>query len=262
MSNFRHADDPEIRVRSFAVTYPHGGRKGVRGLAPPCAVDWHQLIYAVRGVVRVRTPRAAWMVPPHRALWVPAGTASALEMVGEVALRMLYVRTGPRGLPSDCGVVNVLPLLRELIVRVNGIGALDERRPEQGRLAGVVMDELRRLRTIPLQLPLPTDERAARFAQAAAERPQMTTPAAALARRSGASVRTLERLVREETGLSLGQWRRRHLLLHALALLAAEEPVGHVAAELGYSSASAFIVMFRRELGETPARYLAGAGAG
>ena len=225
-------------------------------LVPPSAQDWHQLIYAVRGVVRVTTARAAWIVPPHRAVWIPGGTASALEMQGEVALRMLYLRSGPRGLPRECSVVNVSPLLRELIVRVNLIGALDERRPEQGRMAGVVIDEMRALRTIGLQLPLPLDERAARFAKAAGERVEVTPPLAELARRSGASVRTLERLFRVETGLSLGQWLRRQLVLQALAMLGAERSVNEIAAELGYSGASAFIAMFRRELGQTPARYL------
>jgi AraC-like DNA-binding protein len=44
-------------------------------------------------------------------------------------------------------------------------------------------------------------------------------------------------------------------LLHALRLLAAGESVTNVALESGYDSPSAFISMFRRELGTTPSRY-------
>ena len=62
-------------------------------------------------------------------------------------------------------------------------------------------------------------------------------------------------LFRAETGMSLGQWQRRQTLLHALRRLAAGENVSGVAGELGYNSASAFIAMFRRELGQTPKRY-------
>ena len=66
-------------------------------------------------------------------------------------------------------MVNVTPLLRELIVRANLIGALDVRVAEQKRLIGVIFDELRVLNAMPLQLPLPRDPRAARFAAMAEE---------------------------------------------------------------------------------------------
>lgn len=257
MSSFRHADDPQTRVRSFAVTFPGRDRSIPHHLVPPHSEDWHQFIYAVRGVIRVTTERFAWIVPPHRAVWIPKGLQSSLQMNGEVALRMLYIRAGPRGLFPDCAVVNVTPLLRELIVRANRLGALDCSKPEQARLAAVVIDELRSLRAIPLQLPLPADPRAVRFAALVSERSQLSPPLQSLARQSGASRRTLERIFRDETGLSLGQWLRRQLVLSALAMLGAGQSVDSAAAELGYSSSSAFIAMFRKELGQTPARYLA-----
>jgi AraC-like DNA-binding protein len=65
----------------------------------------------------------------------------------------------------------------------------------------------------------------------------------------------MERLFQTETGMSLGQWLRRHRLLHGLRQLAAGECVNSVALELGYNGASAFIAMFRRELGQTPKQY-------
>jgi len=74
-------------------------------------------------------------------------------------------------------------------------------------------------------------------------------------RRCGASRRTLERVFRAETAMSLGQWLRRQKLLQAMRRLAAGECVNTIAIELGYNSASAFIAMFRRELGQTPKRY-------
>jgi AraC-like DNA-binding protein len=144
---------------------------------------------------------------------------------------------------TECTVVNVTPLLRELILRVNLIGALDDAVPAQRRMMGVIFDELKVMTTVPLQLPMPRDPRALRFA----ENPVF--------KKAGASRRTLERIFRAETGMSLGQWLRRQKLLDALRRLAAGEAVNAVALELGYNSASAFIAMFRRELGHTPTRY-------
>lgn len=71
----------------------------------------------------------------------------------------------------------------------------------------------------------------------------------------GASSRTLNRKFRQETGMSFGEWRQQARLLAALALLAEETPVNIVADKLGYNNQSAFISMFRKATGKTPARY-------
>jgi AraC-like DNA-binding protein len=248
MSISRQAPDPFVKVRSFGVTFPSGQ------IVPPHAEQWHQLIYATRGVMTVRTDEGAWVVPPHRAVWIPARVNYRVEMAGVVALRAIYFRaTLRRGRPASraCTVVNVTPLLRELIVRTVKLSVLDDRVPEQKRLIGVILDELKALGAVPLQLPLPQDARAVRFAAKLDKDDDIER----LLRASGASRRTMERLFRAETGMSLGQWLRRHKLLQGLRRLAAGECVNSVALELGYNSASAFIAMFRRELGETPGRY-------
>ena len=49
----------------------------------------------------------------------------------------------------------VTALLRELIARTVKLSVLDDRVPEQRRLSGVLLDELRELKTVPLQLPVP-----------------------------------------------------------------------------------------------------------
>jgi AraC-like DNA-binding protein len=260
MSISRHDEDEFVEVRSFGVTFRSA--KAV----PPKQVfrrteEWHQLIYATRGVMTVRTDQCAWVVPPHRGVWIPAGFEYRVEMSGLVALRKLYIRARRRetGLFLDasriCSVVNVTPLLRELIVRTCIVGALDSSIPEQKRLIGVIRDELKVLIAAPLQLPTPQDSRAAQFAAIAEADPGGKTPIEKILRKCGASRRTIERLFHAETAMSLGQWLRRQKLLHALRRLAAGDAVKAVALELGYGSASAFIAMFQRELGQTPKRY-------
>lgn len=262
MSNSRQPDQG-IAVRSFGVTFPDGGAFPAHHRIPPPARDWHQLIYATRGAVTVRTAQCAWVTPPHRAVWIPAGFEYRLEMSGPVALRSLYIaahfvaRKLFPGAATTCCVVNVSPLLRELILRIVEWGALDATKPARHRLAGVLFDEIRALTSVPLQLPLPNDSRALHFADLTSGDPAglMSTPK--MLRRCGSSRRTMERLFQEETGMSLGQWLRRQKLLHALRRLAAGENVNAISLELGYNSPSAFIAMFKRELGQTPTRYFA-----
>jgi AraC-like DNA-binding protein len=237
-------------VRTFGLTF-----SGMN-VSPPAVSGWHQLLYAVRGVLTVRARHDAWVVPPHRALWVPAGVPVTLETSGEVALRALYLETGlSRAMPRAPCVVNVSPLLRELILRTVKLGALERASPRHARLAAVIVDEIDVLPSTPLQLPMPRDARAARLAQRMIAHPGDDEAIARLVRSAGGSRRTLERLFAREVGMTVGRWRQRARLLHALRCLAAGEPVTAVAAQVGYASTSAFVAMFRRELGVTPRRY-------
>jgi AraC-like DNA-binding protein len=55
--------------------------------------------------------------------------------------------------------------------------------------------------------------------------------------------------------MTLGKWRQQLRLMEALRLLAEGAKVTHAALEAGYSTPSAFISMFRKSLGTTPARF-------
>jgi AraC-like DNA-binding protein len=111
------------------------------------------------------------------------------------------------------------------------------------------------VKTVPLDLPMPRDERALRIARVLREKPAAGDASLrTLARRTGASTRTLERIFIAETGLTLGRWRQQARLLRAVTLLAAKTPVTDVAFEVGYASPSAFIAMFRAVLGTTPSK--------
>ena len=77
----------------------------------------------------------------------------------------------------------------------------------------------------------------------------------AIAKQSGTGLRTLERLFHHDTGMPLGAWLRRLRLQLAMESLAAGATVTESAHASGYNSPSAFVAMFRREMGVTPARY-------
>jgi len=210
--------------------------------------------YATEGILTVRTEAGDWALPAHRALWVPDGVNHSIRISGAASLRSLYFRAREvRQLPRTCCAVNVSPLLRELILACVSFGALSARKPSHRRLAAVLRDQLRRLPEVPLQLPEPREPRARRMAHLLRDSPHGGLSSAA--RSAGASIRTLERLFREETGMSLGAWLRRLRLQLALEQLAAGASVTEAARAGGYNGPSAFVAMFRRELGTTPGRY-------
>jgi AraC-like DNA-binding protein len=225
---------------------------------PAHSHDWHQLVYATTGVMSVGTAHGSWVIPPHRAVWVPAGIEHKIEMCGSVWMQTVYLATYlSRLLPRSCCAVNVSPLLRELIVHVVKMRMLDRTVPAHARLIGVLLDQIEVLPVMPLQLPLPRDPRAQRVTAWLHDHPDAPGLLKQLARQAGCSRRTLERVFLTETGLTFGRWRQQLRLLHALRLLAAGKAVTAVALDVGYDSPSAFIAMFRRSLGTTPSRYFA-----
>ena len=246
-------DDDGILVRSWATTHRSGSE------IPSRSYDWDQLAYASQGVMTVHTSQGTWVVPPHRAVWIPEGVVYRVEMSGKVSVRTLFFVAGfARRLPGRCQAVNVSPLMRELVLHAVRLGMLRQSVPPEARLARVIVDQLETLPTVPLQLPMPRDERARRAAERLRRGPGEPESLDEAARVAGASKRTLERLFRSETSMTLGRWRQRLRLIEALRLLAAGQPVTRVALEVGYDSPSAFITAFRREMGTTPGRYFAG----
>jgi AraC-like DNA-binding protein len=248
VSQTRQTADPVIRT--LAATYSPGH------VIPPHSHDWHQLLYASEGVMTIQTSSGSWVVPPHRAVWIPANMVHSVQMSGVVSMRTLYLHLElSKGLPRDCCTVNIPPLLRELILDAVARRTLERGIPSEARLIGVILDQIRALPVAPLQLPMPRDARASKVAQLLQANPAEPASLEKISKQAGASPRTIERLFRSETNMEFRKWRQRLRLLHALRLLAAGEPVTNVALEAGYDSTSAFISMFRRELGTTPSRY-------
>jgi AraC-like DNA-binding protein/quercetin dioxygenase-like cupin family protein len=247
------ARDPDgFPVRGLAVTYRDGHRLD-RHTHP-----WAQLVFAARGTMRVATPTAAWLAPPTRAIWVPGGTPHEIEMRGAVAMRTLYLAPAdPDPRLAQCRAIEVAPLLRELILHIVRLGMLQVGDPAHERLEALLVDLLAAAETAPLELPLPGDPRARAFADRLLAEPGCDAAFADLARGSGASLRTLQRLFLAETGLSLDAWRGRARMQQAVVALSNGAPVTEAALDAGYQSPSAFIAAFRRAFGVTPARWRA-----
>jgi len=197
--------------------------------------------------------RWSWMVPPGRAVLIPAGCRHTIRMWGDVAMRSLIFPPS-RLVLDECRVLSVTPLLRELVLRVIELGALDVRVAAELRLLEVLLDEIAQAEIAPLALPLPLDRRALAVAHHVLKEPAEEESLDKLARRFGAGRRTLERLFRSETGISFGLWRQKVRMLESIRLLAEGRSVTEAALDTGYSSVSAFIASFKVTFGVTPGR--------
>jgi len=212
----------------------------------------HQLVWARAGVLIVATQGATWVLPPTRALWIPAGTAHETLSSGKATLRTLYLR------PSACPVtwseptpVGVGGLLAELLNYLDH----DVDGPRRAHAEALFFDLLSPVAVATIEAPFPTDERARDVAQALAADPSDGRSLDDWGRKVGASGRTLARAFLRDTGVPFGRWRVMLRLNAALPALAAGEPVANVAGSVGYRTPSAFVAAFRRETGVTPGAY-------
>lgn len=215
-----------------------------------------QLIYATAGTMRVATDSSMWIVPPQRALWMPAGVRHSIIMLSDLTMRTLYVREDAAALmPATCQVLSVTPLLRELIVRTTELPVQYDESGVAGHVVALLIAELHGLQSLPLELPMPRDPRLRALCQALLDAPADTRPLADWAGTVNASARTLARRFQSETGLSFGAWRQQARVMEAMGRLGSGAPVTQVALDLGYDSVSAFSAMFRRAAGTTPSDY-------
>jgi len=222
-------------------------------------IDWHdhaeqQLLYPSSGLLIVSTTHGSWVVPPQRAVWLPAAVAHAHQAYGATQVRTVAfpVDVNPLGLTQPT-VLSVSRLLRELIIALTD----DPARPldEQRDLKRVALHQLKPAPALQFHLPQPGDERLRDVTAILAEDPGSDRTLAELGRAVGAGERTLSRLFRAETGMTFPQWRAQLRLHHSLTLLASGLSVTATAITCGYSTPSAFTAAFHATFGTTPGTY-------
>src|SRR5499427_8792726 len=131
-------------------------RKGVR--LDPHMHRESQLVYAARGTMQVTTPKGRWLVPPDRAVWVPARLVHAIDVLADIEMRTLYFdlawlkREKRNASLTSEFVVRVSPLLHQAILALFDSRNTRERTALLLRLA---MLELRQAEDSATFVPLP-----------------------------------------------------------------------------------------------------------
>ncbi|MBP2551754.1 AraC-like DNA-binding protein [Neorhizobium galegae] len=221
-----------------------------------------QLVMALHGAVTCRTENALWIVPPQCGVWIPGGILHSNQATSNAVLSYLFVEPGAVPLPMDCCTLSVSPLLREMILRLADVPVAFGGNDHIDRMVRVMLDELAQMPVEALSLPASHHPKIAAITAALTEDPSDRRTLADWAVHIALSERSLKRLMVEETGLTFGQWRRQLHLVIALRELASGASVQRVSGDLGYESPTAFIVMFKKALGTTPARYFSNRSAG
>ena len=225
-------------------------------------MDFHahrkaQLVLVLRGVLTCEVAGGMWMVPPQSAIWVPGNTLHRITAAGMLECYIAFIDLSvTANLSPDCCAVTANPLLRELLIRSAALPLLYDEAGKDAHLVTLLLDELADAPLGNLHLPMPTDPRLRKIVELIMSNPADRGTIRSWARRVGLSERTLARLLSQQTGMSFGRWRQQLHLMLAVKWLSAGASVQQVADDLGYESASSFVMMFRKALGCPPGRYM------
>ena len=219
---------------------------------------WHshahiQILHTLHGVLEVQTPCGFWIVPPNKAIWIPANYQHQLKAIGQVKVRGVFIQ--PNTDRQQCKIISVSPLLQALMCSALNITQVMPNSREQ-RILDLILDEVTFLQETPFDLPQPQTLPLVDICDFLKANLSEQWTLDDIANQFCMSSKTLARYFKKELSMNFGTWLRQAKLLHALTLLATEHSILDTALCLGYESPSAFTAMFKRETGTTPREYL------
>ena len=152
--------------RSVVQTYPPGH------ITPRHEHDWAQLLYASSGVMAIESGEGSWIVPPQLAIWLPARTWHVTRTLTRVNLASLYLRQ-TRGGPTSCEVLQIDPLMRELLVAAMKVDFSQKLSRREKFLARLIGEELSVAPRGGSPIPMPEDHRLLAFCRRVIENPSL-----------------------------------------------------------------------------------------
>lgn len=229
---------------------------------PPHSHSRAQLLCATSGVVLVTTAAGRWIIPSEHAIWIPPHIVHAVEIIGDVEMRSLYIAPDAvSALPANLQVVGLTDLMRNLIIDAtsNAVTPQDGQAINHARnslVIELILHDLKNLPVMPLGLPLPTERKLEKLCRQFLKTPTHQVTIDDWAKKMAMSRRSFTRHFQKQLGVSFSLWRQQACLFAALPRLTDGELITNVAMDLGYDSVAAFSTMFRRMMGKSPRLYL------
>lgn len=230
---------------------------------PPHIHRWGEFVYSFSGVLELHAEGSLFRVPPNYGLWLPPETEhKGLNRHASLHCS-LYIDpavAAEKALPKATCALTINAMVRAML---NHCGLQSPQSPyatEETRLLEVIVDQLAIASCAGSYLPTSDDPALSKVLAYLEDHPGDNCPVRQLAEQFSTTERTLARKAQRDLGMPLSEWRQRLKVVRAMPMLQAGVTVENVALDLGYSTASAFIAMFRRLLDMTPDEYRKKAG--
>lgn len=219
--------------------------------------DRGQFIYVNSGVIAIVTEDGRYLVPPEQGIWISAKVSHEVITLTKTELTSLYIENSQGvSFSKQCQILKVSSFLKSLLAEAKKIHSDYQWDNTDGRLLRLIRDKILTASSIDLRLPYPKDKRLREVVSRLQKFPALKTDLNSWGKFVGASVRTLSRIFKKETGITYSDWKQRLNIQIAIKQLYQGESIRNIAAHLGYESSSAFIYMFKKHMSVTPKNYL------
>lgn len=216
-----------------------------------------QLLYATTGVMKVVVENQIWVVNPLQGLWLPSYIEHQVDFQKDVTLYSVFIDSSlTNTLPQSSFSFDISCFLKELLFKIISFGSVENFSDSQRRIMDVFLDEIKEIRPGATFLPMTNHPKLKTVVEALMNDLSSKSKIAYYADLISMSSKTLSRLFAKELGMTFSDWRTRLKLLEAIKRLGEKQSVKEIAFDLGYEDTSAFIFMFKKNLGQTPATYI------
>lgn len=225
-----------------------------------CASHSHpraQLIYATSGVMNVVVKNKIWVVNPLQGLWIPGEMEHQVSFQKNVNLYSVFIDPSfSNTLPSTSFSFDISTFLKQLIFKIISFENNENPTASQKKIMDVFLDELALIQSSSTFLPTSNHTELKNILLLIMNDITCKYNIEHYANLACMSSRTLSRLFIKELGMNFSDWRIRLKLLEAIKRLGEKQPIKEIAFDLGYETTSAFIYMFKKNLGTTPSNYI------
>ncbi|WP_108649149.1 AraC family transcriptional regulator [Dongshaea marina] len=222
---------------------------------PPHSHPWGQLNTIDQGIMEILITDEKLIAPSDYGIWVPADVEHSSLYKQTQLYCSIYIDPALGQLPDKPCILALEPLTRELLKKFSTLGLSHLENDKQRRMARVLIDQLEEAPCIARYLPNTQNKLLAPILSYLQEHPGDSRSQKQWAQSAFTTERTLARHCQKELGMTFNEWRQRLRFITALRLLKESHSIQEIAFELGYSSSSAFISMFRRHAGTSPEQY-------
>ncbi len=214
---------------------------------------WCKVGYAVTGVMEACVEGRRFLCPPHYATWIPADALHRCYNRQNVKFVSIYINQDLCvGMPETACTLALSPLIKAILADFAARRITVPKTEDDIRLALVLVDQLLKAPRRESYLPVSDDDLLRPIIDALLKKPGDRRSLAEWARTLQTTERTLSRRFQSDLGIPFNEWRQRSKLVASLSLIEKGKSIQETANDLGYSSPSAFIAMFRRQTGVSP----------
>lgn len=218
--------------------------------------NWGEFVYAYSGLMEVVAGGDHYMAPSHYGLWIPPRIEHQGFNRYKASHCSLYVSPPYADeLPSIPCALAITRLTRTILEVLKTRNLAAPYSDADRRLLRVLVDQLSCADCVDSYLPGSADPLLGPILDLLRSTPGNSQPLSELASLANSTPRTLSRRAKKDLGMTISEWRQRARSVEATKLLHSNMRVEAIALDLGYSSASAFIAMFKKWNGVTPDEY-------